>query len=907
MKSSCSSVSFRHSTVSMLFVFILVVLISFTGTATAVYADTFTVTSLSDDTSNPVEGTLRYAIENATSQDIITFELEYPAIITVDEQLSIDHGLTIQGPGAELLAVSGNDACRVFYITASGSVDISGISIVNGCCGMYNYSSSPTVTNCTFSGNSAGEGGGMHNYYSDPTLTNCTFSSNNAVTRGGGMYNWESYPTLTNCTFSGNRSNWDGGGMYNSMNSSPTVTNCTFDSNICKSGGGMYNYRCGPTMTNCTFSGNSAGEGGGMYNWQSRPTLTNCTFSENISVYGGGMYNDDFSIPRVRYCTFSSNSATNGGGMFNNYSFPIVTNCIFWGDGGGIYNMNIISPPILSFCVVQSNDVGIGTDSNDITSADPELETLADNGGPNWTCALGVGSSALDAGTDDGAPVTDQRGISRPWGADYDIGAYERTSYLIDAFWSDGGSIAPASADIGFGDNVPFTVSPDSYYHINEIYVDGLPITFEPEGDGTFTYPFENVSADHLISADFALEEYSLSLIVTGSGSVTTSPDFSIYPLGTEVNLTATPHVSSRFSHWEEGLTGSINPETITITGPMSVKAVFKLKTFSITKDCGCHGDISGDDTVTWDATPTYDIDCCTGFAIDDVRLDGVSKGSVSSLTLEPVHANHTISVSFCFNPSMVSESGLEDFSLSDPNLRGNLLENLLLPSGITSGDLDRVTDDSLEDIYMQAITAGVVAPLIERREQGEVFVKGVSFDISYSQDGADWAILPLHVEMNISREDIGLEYASLIDEESADKGLRSAFLDHVEILKIISSDVYNLLEEAWGKYEEEEAKAFFDVDSDLDNYYVGMNLLVADATADTPEMAVQAISDGVDRYFFIFDGERDGHFKDPLVAVIQPIDDNDGGGGGGCSISVLSGIVLLLMLPLMFLSGKMK
>ena len=41
--------------------------------------------------------------------------------------------------------------------------------------GMYNYTGSPTVANCTFTGNSAEEsGGGMHNYdYSSPTLTNC--------------------------------------------------------------------------------------------------------------------------------------------------------------------------------------------------------------------------------------------------------------------------------------------------------------------------------------------------------------------------------------------------------------------------------------------------------------------------------------------------------------------------------------------------------------------------------------------------------------------------------------------------------------------------------------------------------------------------------------------------------------
>ena len=48
---------------------------------------------------------------------------------------------------------------------------------------MYNIVSNPTLTNVTFSGNSAPIGGGMHNLGSNPTLTNVTFSGNTA---GGG-------------------------------------------------------------------------------------------------------------------------------------------------------------------------------------------------------------------------------------------------------------------------------------------------------------------------------------------------------------------------------------------------------------------------------------------------------------------------------------------------------------------------------------------------------------------------------------------------------------------------------------------------------------------------------------------------------------------------------------------------
>ncbi len=520
MKNTCSRIAFRHSTVCMLFVFVLLAVISFTGTATAVYADTFTVTTTIDDVSNP--DSLRYAIENATSQDVITFDLEYPAIITLSEQLSIDHGLTIQGPGAENLAVSGGGECRVFYIEDTAeSVDISGISIVSGDTssevlssdyggGMYNLNSSLTLTNCIFRDNNSDYGGGIYNHNSNPTITNSAFRENYALAFGGGMCNYYSSPYLSNSIFSENRTLF-GGGMCNAK-SEPIVANCTFIRNDSDYGGGMLNEQANPIVSNCTFSDNTTKfNGGGMINLLSSPDITNCTFSENTAIdSGGGMYNA-FSSPTVLNCTFSSNLASQdlGGGMYNkDNSNPRVINCIFWDiSGSEIYNFPADdefsqSKPIVSFCVVQSNDVGISTNSSDITSADPELESLADNGGPTWTCALGEGSSAIDAGMTIAEVTTDQRGAPRPDDVSFDIGAYESGCFFINASWTGGGTIAPGAVSVNFDESVSFMISPDIHYFIEGVYVDGTLISFETI-DNIFTYTFENVSHNHVISADF--------------------------------------------------------------------------------------------------------------------------------------------------------------------------------------------------------------------------------------------------------------------------------------------------------------------------------------------------------------------------------------------------------------------
>ena len=71
---------------------------------------------------------------------------------------------------------------------------------------------------------------------------------------------------------------------------------------------------------------------------------------------------------------------------------------------------------------------GWGSTDGSMSSTDPLLGALADNGGPTQTFALLVGSPAMDGVTfnaPNGAPSTDQRGVARPQGVRYDIGAYE--------------------------------------------------------------------------------------------------------------------------------------------------------------------------------------------------------------------------------------------------------------------------------------------------------------------------------------------------------------------------------------------------------------------------------------------------------------------------------------------------
>src|SRR4029450_5117792 len=91
------------------------------------------------------------------------------SITLTSGELGICKNLTIQGPAASELAISGNSAARAFYVCESVTATLDGMTIRAGRAesggGIYNsFSGTLTVTNSTISGNSAdGWGGGIRN------------------------------------------------------------------------------------------------------------------------------------------------------------------------------------------------------------------------------------------------------------------------------------------------------------------------------------------------------------------------------------------------------------------------------------------------------------------------------------------------------------------------------------------------------------------------------------------------------------------------------------------------------------------------------------------------------------------------------------------------------------------------
>ncbi|KPK42397.1 MAG: hypothetical protein AMJ65_07675 [Phycisphaerae bacterium SG8_4] len=114
---------------------------------------------------------------------------------------------------------------------------------------------------CSFVGNSAQDAGGLHiqgSFYTQAILMNCAFYGNVASDNGGGMVNRGPSPTLVNCIFAGNSAGQYAGAINNA--GSPVLTNCMFVGNSSPvNSGGIFNGddRSRPVLTNCVLWANT--------------------------------------------------------------------------------------------------------------------------------------------------------------------------------------------------------------------------------------------------------------------------------------------------------------------------------------------------------------------------------------------------------------------------------------------------------------------------------------------------------------------------------------------------------------------------------------------------------------------------------------------------------------------------
>ena len=229
-----------------------------------------TVTSTLDDGS---AGTLRAVIAAAAPGDTIAFDPSLDGqTITLSGEIALDKSLTIQGPGASLLTISGNNAGRIFDVAGAPGINV-------------------TVSGLTLTGGSADNGGAVLNAGETLTITSTVINSSHATSAGGGVYNQGGALTLQGDTISGNSSAGGGGGVFVAGGTLTSSGNTISANTATASGGGLGANAATVTLQSDTVSGNSAGGQGGGLDVTSAPgpvQILGVTVSGNTAANGGG-------------------------------------------------------------------------------------------------------------------------------------------------------------------------------------------------------------------------------------------------------------------------------------------------------------------------------------------------------------------------------------------------------------------------------------------------------------------------------------------------------------------------------------------------------------------------------------------------------------------------------------------
>jgi hypothetical protein len=224
-----------------------------------------------------------------------------------------------------------------------------------------------------------------------------------------------------------------GGGLFSTAGTLG-LTNSTFSTNTLTAGsggaGGTGGNASGTTSKIVGASGGAGGNGGlpqgaGIFAASGTVTLTADTVAANLANDSTGGAGGEPGNPKgTKGAPGVGNSGQ--GGFFNSAATVTATNVIF-GNNSATVAPDFSGVVTANFSLFQNTSGATISGSNNVTGQDPNLGSLADNGGTTFTQALLAGSPAIDVATSTGEPATDQRGVPRSIPGDTvpDIGAYE--------------------------------------------------------------------------------------------------------------------------------------------------------------------------------------------------------------------------------------------------------------------------------------------------------------------------------------------------------------------------------------------------------------------------------------------------------------------------------------------------
>ena len=223
-------------------------------------------------------------------------------------------------------------------------------------------------------------------------------------------------------------------------------------------------------------------------------------------------------------------------------------------------------------------------------------------------------------------------------------------TYTTISSCNEGGTITPLGTTVtNSTESITYTITPNTGYYIKDVLVNGVSV------GAVYSYTFSNMSANSTstIEAVFAVKTYQITVsIKSGYGSVYPGGTTAVQYNGT-LQITITPaegyciekilidgvDIGMRESFKMQGIKSDYN-----------VEIYFAKIQYTITVICSDGGSVSSTtatNKVYYGNSITFNFTPNTGYYIENVLVDGVSKGDLTSYTFTNVKKNYELEVKF--------------------------------------------------------------------------------------------------------------------------------------------------------------------------------------------------------------------------------------------------------------------
>jgi len=222
-------------------------------------------------------------------------------------------------------------------------------------------SSTMSLSDCSFTSNTAGHGGAINSDGTRILLWDCSFTGNLATSWGGAILLDDDSSGMTRCVFTDNEGSM-GGAVHFRSDHQHSLTDCSFIRNTAvHHGGAVTSYYGRPSFNRCSFVGNDAAYFGSAVGVTANPAaFEDCSFFRNVVRDTLGAVVATSRASTFENCTFAFNDTPYGGAVVaSGESHPIITECIIAHTSQGVgVQCADSSEPTISYSCIYGNALG---------------------------------------------------------------------------------------------------------------------------------------------------------------------------------------------------------------------------------------------------------------------------------------------------------------------------------------------------------------------------------------------------------------------------------------------------------------------------------------------------------------------------------------------------------------------